>query len=50
MVDQWAAAQRLQGKWEGPATGRPGTGQQVRELGFMISAPSIPPRTLQGRS
>jgi hypothetical protein len=31
MVDQWAAAQRLQGKWEGPATGRPGTGQQVRE-------------------
>jgi hypothetical protein len=30
MVDQWAAAQRLLGTWEGPATGRPGTGQQVR--------------------
>jgi len=31
MVDPWAAAQRLLGRWEGPATGRPGTGQQVRE-------------------
>jgi hypothetical protein len=31
MVDPWAAAQRLMGRWEGPATGRPGTGHQVRE-------------------
>jgi hypothetical protein len=31
MTDQWAAAQRLVGRWEGPATGRPGTGHQVRE-------------------
>jgi hypothetical protein len=31
MVDLWAAAQRLLGRWEGPATGRPGTGRQVRD-------------------
>jgi hypothetical protein len=31
MADLWAAAQRLLGRWEGPATGRPGTGHQVRE-------------------
>jgi hypothetical protein len=31
MADQWAIAQRLIGHWEGPATGRPGTGYQVRE-------------------
>ena len=31
MVDLWAGAQRLLGRWEGPATGRPGTGVQVRE-------------------
>jgi len=31
MSDQWAAAQQLVGRWEGPATGRPGTGRQVRE-------------------
>jgi hypothetical protein len=31
MVDQWAFAQRLLGTWEGPATGRPGTGRQIRE-------------------
>jgi hypothetical protein len=31
MVNPWAAAQRLLGRWEGPATGRPGTGGQVRE-------------------
>ena len=31
MGDPWAAAQRLLGRWEGPATGRPGSGQQVRE-------------------
>jgi hypothetical protein len=31
MVDQWAAAQRLLGRWEGPASGRPGSGRQIRE-------------------
>jgi hypothetical protein len=31
MSDPWAAAQRLVGRWEGPATGRPGAGHQVRE-------------------
>jgi len=31
MADQWTAIQRLLGRWEGPATGRPGTGHQVRE-------------------
>jgi hypothetical protein len=31
MVDPCAAAQRLLGRWDGPATGRPGTGSQVRE-------------------
>jgi hypothetical protein len=31
MVDSWAVAQRLLGTWEGPATGRPGIGRQVRE-------------------
>jgi hypothetical protein len=30
-VDPWTAVQRLLGSWEGPATGRPGTGHQVRE-------------------
>jgi hypothetical protein len=32
MVDPWADAQRLVGRWEGPATGRPGTGHQAREF------------------
>ena len=31
MVDHWDAAERLIGRWEGPATGRPGSGHQVRE-------------------
>ncbi len=31
MVDPWEAVQRLIGRWEGPATGRPGKGHQVRE-------------------
>jgi len=31
MIDLWAAAQRFIGRWEGPATGRPGRGRQVRE-------------------
>jgi len=31
MVDRWEHAQQLLGRWEGPATGRPGTGEQVRE-------------------
>lgn len=31
MLDQWQAIQRVLGRWEGAATGRPGTGHQVRE-------------------
>ena len=31
MVDLWANAQHLLGRWAGPATGRPGSGEQVRE-------------------
>ncbi len=31
MDDPWAAAGQLVGRWEGPATGRPGVGRQVRE-------------------
>ena len=31
MSDQWGAAQQLVGRWEGRATGRPGSGHQVRE-------------------
>ena len=31
MSDQWAAAQQLLGRWQGTASGRPGTGTQVRE-------------------
>jgi hypothetical protein len=31
MADPRAAAQQLLGRWEGPATGRPGTGHQIRE-------------------
>jgi hypothetical protein len=31
MADLWLEARRLLGRWEGPATGRPGTGRQVRE-------------------
>jgi hypothetical protein len=30
MSDQWAVAQRLIGRWEGTASGQPGTGRQVR--------------------
>lgn len=30
MSDQWATAQRLIGRWEGTATGKPGEGAQVR--------------------
>jgi hypothetical protein len=36
MADLWAAAQRLLGRWEGPATGRPGRGHQVREYQLML--------------
>jgi hypothetical protein len=30
MRDPWGTAQQFVGRWEGPATGRPGTGHQVR--------------------
>jgi len=30
MTDQWAVVQRLLGRWEGTASGKPGTGSQVR--------------------
>jgi hypothetical protein len=30
MTDQWANLQRLLGRWEGTASGEPGTGSQVR--------------------
>jgi hypothetical protein len=30
MTDQWAALQRLLGRWEGTASGKPGMGSQVR--------------------
>jgi hypothetical protein len=36
MADLWAAAQRLLGSWEGPATGRPGRGHQVREYKLVL--------------
>ena len=36
MDDPWTAAQRLLGKWEGPATGRPGVGRQVREYRLIL--------------
>jgi hypothetical protein len=36
MIDPWASAQRLLGRWEGPATGRPGTGNQVREYKLIL--------------
>jgi hypothetical protein len=36
MTDPWASAQQLLGIWEGPATGRPGTGHQVREYKLIL--------------
>jgi hypothetical protein len=36
MVDQWEAAQRLLGRGEGPATGLPGQGHQVREYKLIL--------------
>ena len=30
MTDQWAMVQRLLGRWEGTASGKPGSGSQVR--------------------
>lgn len=36
MVDPWTTAQRLLGRWEGPATGRPGVGRQVREYRLIL--------------
>ena len=36
MSDPWANAQRLPGRWEGPATGRPGTGHQIREYKLIL--------------
>ena len=36
MSDPWANAQRLLGRWEGPATGRPGTGHQIREYKLIL--------------
>ncbi|MGD0407746.1 MAG: hypothetical protein ABSB34_01940 [Candidatus Limnocylindrales bacterium] len=36
MSDPWANAQRLLGRWEGPATGRPGIGHQVREYKLIL--------------
>ena len=36
MSDPWANAQRLLGRWEGPATGRPGTGHQTHEYKLIL--------------
>jgi hypothetical protein len=36
MSDVWAQAQRLLGRWEGPATGRPGIGLQIREYKLIL--------------
>ena len=36
MVDPWTTAQRVLGRWEGPATGRPGVGRQVREYRLIL--------------
>lgn len=36
MGDPWTAALRLLGRWEGPATGRPGIGRQVREYKLIL--------------
>ncbi len=37
MAELWAAAQQLAGRWEGPATGRPGKGRQVREYRSILA-------------
>ena len=34
--DQWAAVQRLLGRWEGTATGKPGSGSQVRQYELVL--------------
>jgi hypothetical protein len=36
MIDPWASVQRLLGRWEGPAAGRPGAGHQVREYKLIL--------------
>jgi hypothetical protein len=36
LADLWAAAKGLLGRWEGPATGRPGRGHQVREYKLIL--------------
>jgi hypothetical protein len=41
MSDPWANAQRLLGRWEGPATGRPGTGHQIREYKLILGGQFI---------
>ena len=40
-LDPWAAAQRLLGRWEGAATGQPGTGHQVRDYRAVLRGRSI---------
>jgi hypothetical protein len=41
MSDQWAAMQRLLGRWHGTASGRPGTGTQVREYRSILGGAFI---------
>jgi hypothetical protein len=36
MSDLWTTALQLVGRWEGPATGRPGTGHQAREYKLIL--------------
>ena len=36
MIDPWASARRLLGRWEGTASGRPGTGHQIREYKLIL--------------
>ena len=34
--EQWVAVQRLLGRWEGTATGKPGSGSQVRQYQLVL--------------
>jgi hypothetical protein len=41
MSDQWADVQRLLGRWHGTASGRPGTGTQVRDYRAILGGAFI---------
>jgi hypothetical protein len=41
MSDQWSHVQKLLGRWQGTATGRPGTGTQLREYRSILGGAFI---------